>query len=124
MSDSGIDENAIKALQELGGGSFVIQMIDIFMDYVPKLIAEGRDGLAKGNLEPVVRMGHSLRSSGRNVGAIKLVELAQRVESAGRAGHLSELSALIDQVEQAFIQAKDCLEKHKGALGDVMPTVS
>ena len=120
MDQSGIDLKAISALRDLGGDSFVVQMIDLFLVYAPKVIAEARDGLAKGNLEPVVRMGHSLRSSGRNLGAVKLAELAQNVESAGRVGQLSVLPALLDEMEQAFSLSRDCLEELKSQL--VLPT--
>ena len=116
MVESCIDEKALEVLKELGGVGFVIQMIDVFLAYVPKVLVEARNGLAEGNLEPVVRMGHSLRSSGRNIGAQKLVELAQIVESAGRAGQLITLPVLLDQVEEAFLQAKGCLEEIKTRL--------
>lgn len=115
-SGSCIDEKAIGVLKELGGGSFVGQMIDVFLAYVPKVLIDARKGLEEGNLESVVRLGHTLGSSGRNLGAIKVVELAQSVESAGRAGQLVLLPALLDQMEQAFLQAKDCLEEIKARL--------
>ena len=113
MDDSCIDEKALEVLKELGGVSFVVQMIDVFLAYVPKVLVEARNGLAVGNLEPVVRLGHSLRSSGRNIGAQKIVELAQSVESASRAGQLIPLPVLLDQLEEAFLQAKVCLEETK-----------
>lgn len=116
MDEIYIDQKAIAALQDLGGGMFVAQMIDLFLVYVPKVLAEAREGLAKGDLEPVVRMGHSLRSSGQNVGAVKIAELAQVVESAGRTGQLDLLTGLLDEMEQEFIQAKNCLEEKKTRL--------
>ena len=77
MDDCNIDDKAISALQELGGADFVVQMIDVFLVYVPKVIAEARRGLDRGDLEAVIRMGHSLRSSARNLGAIRMAELAE-----------------------------------------------
>jgi HPt (histidine-containing phosphotransfer) domain-containing protein len=105
-----IDDKAISDLQALGGARFVVQMIDIFLVYAPKVIAEARSGLARGNLEPVIRMGHSLRSSGRNLGAIRMVELAECIEAAGRAGQLPLLPPLLDQIEQAFLLVKGGFE--------------
>jgi HPt (histidine-containing phosphotransfer) domain-containing protein len=106
MDGSYIDDKAISNLQELGGGDFVVQMIDIFLVYAPKVIAEARSGLARGDLEPVIRMGHSLRSSGRNLGAIRMADLAERIEKAGRGGELPLLPSLLDQIEQAFFPDK------------------
>jgi HPt (histidine-containing phosphotransfer) domain-containing protein len=111
-----IDEKALAALQELGGTGFVVQMIDLFLVYAPKVIGEAREALGRGDLEPVVRMGHSLRSSGRNLGAVRVSEVAQQVESAGRSGQLSRLPELLDEMEQVFVQAKNCLEEHKARI--------
>jgi HPt (histidine-containing phosphotransfer) domain-containing protein len=116
-SEGPIDEKAIAALQELGGEAFVVQMIDLFLAYVPKVLGEARDGLAKGDLEPVVRMGHSLRSSGRNLGATSIADLAQSVETAGRAGKIDLLPSLLDQMEASYVSAKDCLEARKTKMG-------
>jgi hypothetical protein len=44
------------------------------------------------------------------------VELAQSVESASRAGQLIPLPVLLDQLEEAFLQAKVCLEETKARL--------
>ena len=113
MDDSYIDDKAISALRDLGGADFVVQMIDVFFVYAPKVIAEARSGLARGNLEPVIRMGHSLRSSGRNLGAIRMVELAERIETAGLSGQLPLLPALLDQMEQAFSLIKSGFEEKR-----------
>jgi len=110
MDDSYIDDKAISALQELGGADFVVQMIDVFLVYAPKVIAEARRGLERGNLEPVIRMGHSLRSSARNLGASRMAELAEGIESAGRSSQLPLLPALIDQMEHAFSLVKGGFE--------------
>jgi HPt (histidine-containing phosphotransfer) domain-containing protein len=116
MGESCIDEKAIQVLQELGGASFVAEMIDVFLAFVPKILGEARNSLAEGNLEPVGRLGHTLRSNGRNLGAAKIVELAQSIESACREGRAANLPVLLDQMEQAFFQVKDCLEEIKTKL--------
>ncbi|MEI6787536.1 MAG: Hpt domain-containing protein [bacterium] len=113
MDDSYIDDKAISALQDLGGADFVVQMIDVFLVYAPKVIAEARRGLERGNLEPVIRMGHSLRSSARNLGASRMAELAEGIESAGRSGQLPLLPALLDHMEQAFSLVKGGFEEKR-----------
>jgi len=116
MDEKCIDEAALAALHDLGGEELVGQMIDSFLNYAPRVMAEARNSLAKGDLEPVVRLGHTLRSSGRNLGAVRIAELAQNLEAAARAGQLASLSAFLDQMDQAFVQAKDCLEAKKARL--------
>jgi HPt (histidine-containing phosphotransfer) domain-containing protein len=113
-----IDEKVFAAFQEeIGDMSFVVKMIDIFLAYFPKLFGEAKDGLAKGDLEPVVRMGHSLRTSGRYLGATRIADLAQSVEMAGRAGKIDLLPSLLDQMETAYACVKDSLENRKMEMG-------
>ncbi len=116
MDGGYIDDKAISALRELGGDGFIIQMIDVFLVYAPKVMAEARGGLAKGNLEPLIRMGHSLRSSGRNLGMIRIAELATQVESAGRSGQSPLLLSLLDELDQVFSLTKKGLEELRKSL--------
>ncbi|MEI6563020.1 MAG: Hpt domain-containing protein [bacterium] len=111
-----IDEVSFKALIELGGKPFVIEMVDAFLIFAPKVIGEARAGLATGDLEPVIRMGHSLHSNGRTMGVIRMKDLGARIEKAGREKQGSELPSLVDEMELAFIQAKSCLEAKKAGL--------
>lgn len=111
-----IDDSAFKALSELGGKEFLIQMVDTFLVYATKLIGEARHGLAAGDLEPVLRMGHSLHSSGRTMGALRMMDLGERIEKQIRAKRMTELPSLLDEMERAFVEAKTCLEEKKAGL--------
>jgi len=111
-----IDDAAFNALVELGGKELVSQMVDLFMGYVPRVIKESRDGMTAGNIEPVMRMGHSLHSSGRNLGVIRMKELGFRIEMASREKRVAELPFLVNEMERVFEQAKPCLEEKKARL--------
>ena len=113
MSTPCIDEKAIDKLYELGGNGFVVEMIDLFVSFGRKLIAEARTGLAAGTLGPVERMGHSLKSSARSFGADVLHAVAERVEREARAGEATVLPASLDELVQAFDQVKEQLEQVK-----------
>ena len=108
-----IDDPTFNALIDLGGKEFAAQMVDAFLEFAPRVIGAARTGLAVGDLEPAIRMGHSLHSSGRTLGVMQMKELGFRIEKAAREKQLSELPALVEEMEQAFIQAKSCLEKKK-----------
>jgi len=111
-----IDDPSFNALIDLGGKEFVVQMVDAFLKFAPKVIGEARAGLAVGNLEPAMRMGHSLHSSGRTIGIMRMRDLGARIEQAARDKKISEIPSLVDEMEQAFIQAKCCLEEKKAGL--------
>jgi HPt (histidine-containing phosphotransfer) domain-containing protein len=111
-----IDEGAFRALMELGGKEFVLQMMDAFLTYAPKVILEARLGLAEGNLEPVMRMGHSLHSSGRTMGVERIKELGARIEKDARENRMTDLASLVEEMDQAFTRVKACLEEKKAGL--------
>ncbi len=111
-----IDDSSFIALIDLGGREFLIQMVDAFLNYAPKVIGEARAGLSTGNLEPALRMGHSLHSSARTIGVVRMMTLGDRIEKAARMKHVLELPSLVDEMEHLFIQAKYCLERKKAGL--------
>lgn len=119
MSNVGsIDEKALATLKEIGGDDFLRQMIDAFLQYTTRVIGEAREGLATGNLEPVTRMGHSLHSGARSLGAMRIMELGGRIEAAGHERRLEDLARLLLEMEVAFEAAKAELEATKEELSD------
>ncbi len=101
-----IDEAAIATLKELGGTEFVLQIIETFLAYAAKVILEARSGLLSGNLEPVIRMGHSLHSGARSLGATKVMDISGRIERAARAQQIVLLDPLFAEMDQAFSEVK------------------
>ena len=111
-----IEDSYLNALIDLGGKDFAIQMVDAFFMFAQKVIGEARAGLATGNPEPIRRMGHSLCSSGRTFGIIRMKELGSLIEKGSHEKPVVELLPLVDEMEQVFTQAKACLEKKKAGL--------
>ena len=60
-----IDAVALNTLHAIGGNSFVVEMIDTFLAFYPKIMGEARSGLQEGNMEPVIRMSHRPDPFGR-----------------------------------------------------------
>ena len=117
MSDATcIDLTALSALEDLGDKGFVVQMIDIFLGHAPKLIAEARQALSNGDLVPVIRMGHTLHSSARNLGVVKMKEVAARIEAAAREKQVTLLPSLFAEMDRVFAEGKECLEQEKTRL--------
>lgn len=112
-SDPCIDEHAISKLRELGGDEFVVEMIDLFLAFGDKLIAEARTGLAAGDLGPVERLGHSLKSSSRSFEARALRAVSERLEHESHDGLMTVVPALLDELVQAFEQVKAQLNQIK-----------
>jgi two-component system sensor histidine kinase BarA len=117
MSDNAtIDRTALERLLDLGGASFVVEMIDVFCGHTPQLIAAAREGLSRGEIPAVERAAHSLKSSAANLGATELRSLAQETEEQARALDLDGLAERVEQLDSAFGRARALLEKEREGL--------
>ena len=106
MNENGcLDGAALERLHKLGGTELVQRMVEIFLENVPKRMADARDGFEAGDLEAVERGVHSMKSSAGNVGATTLMQLAETAEdlaekrtSDGLGDRLAELESELSRV--------------------------
>jgi HPt (histidine-containing phosphotransfer) domain-containing protein len=101
-------------LAELGGPSFVSEMIGAFLSLGTTAVAEIAAGLASGDLPAVARSAHSLKSAAANLGAEEMHELAMEIESQARSGATGEMLPLESQkLATAFDRARVFLQRHR-----------
>jgi HPt (histidine-containing phosphotransfer) domain-containing protein len=100
-------------LRELGGEPFVVEMIDLFLDFAPRKIEEARRALAGGQLEACRRAVHSLKAGAANLGAELVYELAGRIEELVAQNKPQNLTTLLASLEAAFAQLRARLEQYK-----------
>jgi HPt (histidine-containing phosphotransfer) domain-containing protein len=117
MSESpNLDPAALERLHRLGGTTFVSKMIDIFAEYAGGKVREARAAHASGQLEQLADAVHPLKSSAGNVGAIRVQELATRLEALARQASSAPPAGLLEELEQAFAAAKAELEERQQQL--------
>ncbi|MEO6788807.1 MAG: Hpt domain-containing protein [Chthoniobacteraceae bacterium] len=117
MSDNiGIDPAGLARLDKLGGPSFVKKMIDIFLEEVPGRMAAARTGEQTGDHAAVGEAAHSIKQSAHNFGATSLSLIAEKIDRSVRANNVENLSALVNDLEQAFSTAKSWLEEQRKTL--------
>jgi len=117
MSDpQSLDTAALQRLKKLGGAAFVIKMIDLFVEYGGSKIAEARAAQTAANIEGVERAVHSVKSSAGNVGARRVQQLAQEIETMTQQEPNEPLEGAIAELEQAFNDAKAELESWRLSL--------
>ena len=110
-ADRCIDEAALDRLRRLDrDGTLVRDMIDVFLDYTPRLLAAALAGETAGDLDAIERAAHSLKSSAANLGARVVQDLAQRIELLAREKDLSSIVPLLRELVAAFEPAKARLE--------------
>lgn len=118
-----LDPGVITRLEKLGAG-FPRKLIALFLEHTPRRLDTAMAGGRAGDWKAVEDAAHSLKSSAGNLGAVRLRELADRVEAAASAaaGRTqgagdADLAALLAELEEAYARTKDLLIaiREKGA---------
>jgi HPt (histidine-containing phosphotransfer) domain-containing protein len=114
MTDTSIlDAEAIQNLRALGDemedDSFLKEVVGIYLTDTPKRLAEIHDCLASGDQTTFNRAAHSIKGSSSNLGAIKVIRAAKRLEEKSKES-LESLEADIAELVGAFAEAKTALE--------------
>ncbi len=114
--------NRAEALERAGGDAeLMAQIIEIFLEETPPLVAQLADFLAHGNHENAFRAAHTIKGSSANLSAAKLVDAARAVELAARAGELDTARAALPALRAAAAQLFSTLAaeraiKHEAAM--------
>lgn len=105
-----VDRSTVQAIDQLvgdlGDTSIVVTLVRTFLDELPEQRLAITEGAESGDLERVRRAAHTLKSTGRLLGAIDLSDAATELEvRAGSAdGDLGRLARnLDDAAERASI---------------------
>jgi CheY-like chemotaxis protein/HPt (histidine-containing phosphotransfer) domain-containing protein len=113
--DQLLDQNILAELRDMppvDGVSMLRELVDLFLEGAPKRIAQIGESLTDSN--QLTFHAHALRSMSMNLGARRLVELAQQLEEIGRANRPQEAPALFREIETIFLQTKTHLLPLRG----------
>ncbi|HEX2835242.1 MAG TPA: response regulator [Thermoanaerobaculia bacterium] len=115
--ESPLDESALDALRELGGGdeSFIRDLAVLYLEDAPARIAAIREAFARGDAKEMADAAHALKSGSGNIGATRLHRLCQEVEDAGRAGGVDAAAGLVEQLEREYGRVERRLREIAGA---------
>jgi two-component system sensor histidine kinase/response regulator len=105
VPESGLDHKTldqIRELQEKGQPALLRQMIEIYLETAPKLVAELGKGVASGNAGAIQLHAHSLKSSSARLGAQLLAALCHELEEMGQNSMLEESSGVLRKLSTEF----------------------
>ena len=102
MSNKQIDLATFEELKRMSGADFIDELIDTFLEDVPKLMGELQSALQAGNAEAFRRAAHSLKSNAATFGAAHLSEQARELEMLGKEGRLKATGDRIGALESSF----------------------
>lgn len=93
-----LDLSAIEALRSLSpdtDGSFLRELIEIYLQDTPARLAELEAALARGDAPVASRAAHTIKGSSSNFGAANLAHLAQQIELLCKAGNCADSAPLM-----------------------------
>ncbi|MEQ1715206.1 MAG: response regulator [Hyphomicrobium sp.] len=112
-SRSVIDTGAIAALRK-GRPDLFDRLIRTYLEYAPVALGNLAAARAAGDLKQMGTLGHSLKSSSANLGAMALSQLCRDLEQAASKGDLDEACRLAGAVAAAFPEVRAALEADVG----------
>ena len=92
-------------------GTFLKEMIQIYLEETPKLISMLDESLKGEKVEEFTRAAHTLKSSSANLGAMTLSEMNKKLEFKGKEGKLEGVNGEVEEVKIEFARVKEALEK-------------
>lgn len=105
--------DAVKELAEPGDADgFFKDLVELFFSRVPILIGEMVDATAKSDPIAVSKSAHTLKGTAGNLGAIRVMKIAELLEHLGRAGKLETAPQLLSEIQSAFALSKVELENN------------
>ena len=111
-----LDTATIEKLMKIGGKAFVIQMIDLFVNYIPKKLAEARAAEQSGDLLAVKQAVHPIKSGAGHIGAGPMADLAARIEQLASDQRAEPVAGLLAELDAAYVQVKSRLEQQRESL--------
>ncbi|MGK7311106.1 MAG: Hpt domain-containing protein [Candidatus Longimicrobiales bacterium M2_2A_002] len=116
MGQRALDDSALARLDRIGGGSFIVEMIDLFLENAPIRLEAARAAHDAGDLATLHRAVHSLKSTAANLGARSLQRAAEAAEDRASAKDVDAMAPLLDDLYRRYEEARTELEAERERL--------
>ena len=113
-----LDADTLNGLKKLGDGdpSFLIEVIQQFLEDGPRHVAAIRQAAIDANADALMKAAHGFKGSCRNMGALPLGELCFALEQKGRDGEAENVEDSLVALESEYARAQTALEAELAAL--------
>jgi signal transduction histidine kinase/DNA-binding response OmpR family regulator/HPt (histidine-containing phosphotransfer) domain-containing protein len=106
----------VSALSAVDGDRALLrEVIEVFRQDYPGRVEELRGAIAHGAAQPMARAAHSLKGALGIFGRTVAYDLAYKLETLGRAGHLVGAPAVLQMLEQELVRINAALAEPRGA---------
>jgi len=107
-SDGALDTSIIGDLVDVMGDEFP-DLVRVYLEDTPKNVALLEQAARQRSMEGIIAPSHSLKSTSANLGALRLSELAKRLEHGARSGDLTEPLILVSELKREYQQVASAL---------------
>ena len=107
LSPGLLDETVIAELREMAptnGVSMLRELIDLFIENAPTRVTQIVQSTE--DAKKLAFHAHALKSMSLNMGAKRIIELAQQLENLGNSGRVTGAMQIIQELETVFTQTK------------------
>ena len=107
LSPGLLDEDVIAELREMpptNGISMLRELIDLYIESAPTRVAQIAQSTE--DAKKLAFHAHALKSMSLNMGARRIVELSQQLETLGNSGQVLGAGVILKELEDAFTQTK------------------
>ena len=104
-----LDAGVIGDLIDVMGDEFT-DLVRVYLEDTPKAVALLEQAAQSGQSAGIIAPSHSLKSTSANLGAIRLADLAKRLEHGARSGELgSDPVILVSELKREYQQVAAAL---------------
>ncbi len=107
-SADALDTSIIGDLVDVMGDEFP-DLVRVYLEDTPKNVALLEQAARERSMEGIIAPSHSLKSTSANLGALRLSELAKRLEHGARTGELTEPLVLVGELKREYQQVASAL---------------
>ncbi len=106
-----VDSEQLESLRKLEDdtGNLLAVMVDLFLRDAPLRLGMMKDAVEAGDANTLARAAHNLIGSSGNVGALRMVALCRKIDTAARIGDLTDAPAMLHRLDAEFEQAAAAL---------------
>lgn len=100
-----IDLAIVDNLIDLGGDDgkdFLKEIIDLYVKQYPELFESIKSSAGKNDTVTMYQSAHALKGASLNIGAKVLASVCKEIELKGKAGDMTQIPELIDNIEKVY----------------------
>ena len=100
-----LDPDVVESLRQLtppGQPDVLQEVLNLFLDEVPKKISALQSAVASGDATTVQRAAHSLKGSSGNIGARAMYDVCRQLDDRARSEELARLQPLVDTLSAEY----------------------